>query len=313
MVKKINNRWISHGHIFSAEDHCDWAVSHSSLPTVLRLEQNLYRVYFSARDKNQLSHLGFFEFDPRDPKRILSVSDEPAFSPGRLGAFDCDGVYGTSILEFGNKHYCYYGGWTSGRNGLFYSSIGLAVSSDGGRRFERTQEHPILSRDMYDHWAVLAPYVLRRGDDWTMWYVSGIEVGTSDQGLESRYHLQVARSSDGYAWTKSGEIAIGLEDLDSNISRTWITESEGIFHAWYSYVKKGTSHYRLGYATSLTESGFERYDQRISISGDLDRWAGEATAYPCVFTVNSKGYMLYNGALNGRAGIGIASCDIIPN
>ncbi len=313
MELKINNKWISHGNIFSAEKHCNWAVSHSSLPTVLRLNAQRYRVYFSARNNHKRSHLGYFEFNPANPNLILSVSEEPALTPGRLGAFDCDGVYGTSVIEVGQQIYCYYGGWTSGQNGLFYSSIGLAISSDGGYHFERIQEYPILSRDKYDHWAVLAPFVQKTGDEWRMWYVSGIDIDNSEPALKSSYHLQFARSHNGIKWAKTGKTAIGLDDTDTNISRTWINQMGGQYHAWYSYVKSGQSQYQLGYATSSTGLRFERCDGSISMQGYLNDWAGNAIAYPCVFFEGNKAYMLYNGELNGRTGIGIASCDIIQN
>ena len=63
---------------------------------------------------------------------------------GRLGTFDDCGVMPSWILNHDGKKYLYYIGWTVRTTIPYHNSIGLAISTDGGRTFERFSEGPLI-------------------------------------------------------------------------------------------------------------------------------------------------------------------------
>ena len=191
------------GRVLEVRGQSEWMNSHATAPTAYHLRDDLFRVYFSTRDKL------------RQPSRLCRRSicrkgggledfEEPVLRLGSLGHFDCDGVYGTSLVQTGDELRLYYAGWNAGLRGLFYSSIGVAVSRDGGDSFQRLGSSPILGRDEIDPWAVMAPFVLKVSDHhWVMWYASGIELSYDESNtLRSSYDVKTALSSDGLNWKR---------------------------------------------------------------------------------------------------------------
>ena len=154
-----------------------WCQSHATVPTPLHLGGDNYRIYFSTRDSFLRNQVGFIEVVIGEGVDITYISEHPVIRLGSLGHFDCDGIYATSLVHSGNELLFYYAGWNAGLRGLFYSSIGLAISKDGGTTFERYSKAPILGRDEIDPWATMAPFVLKVSESsWMMWYASGIKL-----------------------------------------------------------------------------------------------------------------------------------------
>ena len=304
--------WQKKGRIFQVCGQNEWMNSYATVPTPHHLQDDLYRVYFSTRDKLGRNQVGYAEIRFADRVEVTKVSEVPVLGFGQLGHFDCDGVYGTSLVEAGNELRLYYAGWNAGLRGLFYSSIGVAVSHDGGESFQRLGCSPILGRDEIDPWAVMAPYVLQVSDHhWVMWYVSGIEMSYDDSNnLKSTYDVKTALSSDGLTWEKTGKTAISLGSKDSNIARACVLSCGDGFETWYPFVPKSINQYRIGYGRSSDGLAFERMDEseeaHLFPSGDNDSWDNKAVAYPFVFEHNDSRLMLYNGNEFGRTGFGLA-------
>ena len=150
--------------------------SHATVPVPYHLYGDVYRIYFSTRDELNRNQVGSIEIDLKNPKEYKNISTNPHLSFGDDGYFDCDGVYGTSIVKDNDEIWNFYAGWNAGLRGLFYSSIGFAKSNDGGKNFRKIKKSPILSRDEIDPWAVMAPYVIKENENlWRMWYTSGIK------------------------------------------------------------------------------------------------------------------------------------------
>lgn len=308
----MSGYWRKIGNIFSPNGDPTWMNSHATVPTPLRIEGNLYRIYFSTRDTLLRNQVGFIEIDITNPHQLLKVSDSPVLSLGDPGYFDCDGIYGTSLVRTGAEIRFYYAGWNAGLRGLFYSSIGVAISKDGGATFEKYTEAPILGRDYTDKWAVMAPFVLKINEnEWIMWYASGIKIYHNEENeLKSYYDVKTALSRDGLNWVKTGQSAIPLDDKTSNIARACVLKEENGFVTWYPYVNKELGQYRIGYGTSDDGLSFQRDDSSldalISVSGNERDWDGLAATYPYVFKHRDKQYMLYNGNGFGKTGFGLA-------
>ena len=298
-------KWNKIGLIFSPSGQYPWMLTHAALPVAIPLGGDIYRVYFSSRDEQNRSHVGYVEFDIRSPKDTLHISNEPVLVPGPLGHFDDHGVYAASIVGRDQKLSMYYIGWSPGvRAPLFYSSIGLAVSEDGGESFNKISPSPIIARSEFDPCLVTSPCVMIENEIWRMWYVSGIKWEESDSSLHSYYHIKYAESKDGVHWERSGLVCIDLRPGEWNIARPCVLKEDGIYKMWYSY--NAGQGYRIGYAESYDGQAWTRRDKEAGIDVSRSGWDSKALAYPWVFDHEGKKYMLYNGNDFGKEGFGLA-------
>ena len=301
-------KWTKLGHIFSTSGDLDWMNSHATAPTPYHIGGNDFRVYFSSRNSMNQNQVGFIEIDITNPKRILNISKEPVISLGDLGFFDCDGIYGTSLVKDGDKLYFYYAGWNAGLRGLFNSAIGVAISLDNGRSFEKFNEIPILQRSIYDKWAVMAPFVLKEDNHWSMWYSSGYKLFREEGQLRSYYDIKYAKSRDGLSWESTGIVSIPLINGITNIARPSILFDNDIYKVWFPYVTKNNRQYQIGYGTSKNGRNFEMDTNwmKFQPSSELNAFDHKAVTYPFVFDHAGQRYMLYNGDQFGKTGFGLA-------
>src|SRR3990172_4425080 len=102
------SRWKKIGKIFEPQGRGDWMVTHAMVPTVYQVHGNSVRVYFSGRDQENRSQIGFFEFDVTNPFKILRISEKPVLHIGELGCFDDNGVTPSWIVAHQDKLYLYY-------------------------------------------------------------------------------------------------------------------------------------------------------------------------------------------------------------
>jgi hypothetical protein len=297
--------WRRHGLVFAPSGNRPWMHSHASNPVVISLADDRLRVYFSCRDERQRSHVGFVEIDPATPSEILRLSEQPCLAPGPLGFFDDHGTYAMSLVEHDGRLLLYYVGWNPGPDPVYYPSIGLAVSDDGGERFERISRAPIMARSEVDPWMVSSPFVLEEGGRWRMWYLSGIGWKVEDGAPRSYYHLRYAESDDGVLWRRDGHVAIGLRPGERNIARMCVLRRAGRYEGWYSYT--AGADYRIGYAESPDGLDWERHDEAAGMEPCPGEFDGEAQAYPFVCDHGGRRLIFWSGDGVGRAGFGMAA------
>jgi predicted GH43/DUF377 family glycosyl hydrolase len=297
--------WRKQGLVFSPPGAPEWMRSHASLPLGLRLSDGRHRVYFASRDDRNRSHVSWVELDLDRPSENVVVADQPALAPGGLGCFDDHGVYPASLVEADGRLLLYYIGWNPGpRQPLFYATIGLAASDDGGRTFERVSRAPVMARSDHDPCLVTSPCVRREGSRWRMWYVSGYAWDEVDGQARSHYHIKYAESGDGVDWRRDGQVCIDLQAGERNIARPWVLEEGGRYLMWYAAA--GDHPYRLGYAESRDGLDWERRDDRVGIGLSDSGWDSRAMAYPWVERDGDRYLLLYNGNDYGRQGFGLA-------
>ena len=289
--------------------------SHCQLPVADHIAESRYRIYYASRDEQQRSHIGYVEIDLSRPYEVINSALEPVLSPGPIGYFDEHGVYPSSIVTIGSHKYLYFIGWNRGyRSPLFYSSIGLAVSEDGGRSFCRVSPAPIIGRGEHDPCLVTSPHVLFDEGLWRMTYVSGIRWELSLEGkLHSRYHIKYAESQDGICWNREGKVAIDFSsERETNIARPWVIKHGGSYRMWYCKAQLPSISYRLGYAESNDCKNWMRKDDCVGIDVSENGFDSEMICYPCVIQKDRALYMFYNGNSFGCDGIGLAVADISP-
>lgn len=306
MIAPAPLAWVKHGLVFRPDPSRTWMRSHAAVPTPLQLEGSLYRVYFSSRDDRNRSHVGSFDIDLDAPDRIVAVSREPVLVPGPTGCFDADGIYAESAVRMNDEVRLYTIGVNIGHTPpLFYASIGLATSRDGGLTFVKHTAAPIMARSEHDPCLVTAPYVLREGGRWRMWYVAGTAWTHEPHGLQSHYHVKYAESDDGVTWQRNGRSCVApAGSHETNIARLWVVRDGERYRGWYS--ASGTGGYRIGYAESKNGLQWTRHDDLAGLPLSQSGWDAEAQAYPAVVRHRDRWFMFYNGNGFGRDGVGLA-------
>ncbi|MFH1957623.1 MAG: hypothetical protein ABIJ15_04025 [bacterium] len=297
-------KWIKKGLIFEPPKNLKWMVFHAAVPFAFRIDHDLYRIYFSGRSIFNKSQIGFIEININKPEEVFSIASEPIIKTGEFGTFDESGAMASWLCEYSNCMYLYYIGWNTGGTLPFRNSIGLALSYDGGRTFEKYGDGPVVDRSIYDACFVASPCVLIENNIWRMWYVSGIKWTVENNAPKHYYHIKYAESKDGIIWDRKGIVCIDFKSPDEYaIARPCVLKENGIYKMWYSY--RGKS-YRIGYAESKDGLRWERKDNEVGIDVSDTGWDSEMICYAHVFEHNGKKYMLYNGNGYGKTGIGLA-------
>jgi len=295
-------RWRKLGLIFCPDNKYEWMVSHAGNPVAEGLDGNNIRVYFNCRDNESRGHIGFVEFDIRNPTKILRISENPVVQPGELGTFDDSGVSTGCINRVGSKRYLYYLGWNLAITVPWRNSIGLAISESLGSEFRGFSKAPIVDRNGVDPFSLSYPWVMQDGPVWKMWYGSNLSWGSEKRDMG--HVIKYAQSNDGIHWERQGIIAVGFNNpVEYAISRPCVIKENGLYKMWYSY--RGQS-YRIGYAESKDGVSWDRRDDCVGIDVSKVGWDSETIEYAYVFDHKGERYMFYNGNGYGRTGFGYA-------
>jgi hypothetical protein len=295
--------WRKCGRLCEGAGGAPWAETHSALPVVDRHADGRHRIYFSARDARSRARIGWADVDVSRPES-WTVAGTPSIDLGMLGAFDDSGVTSSCLVTHGGTKYLFYTGWSLGVTVPFYLGAGLAVSEDNGTSYRRFSPAPILERSPIDPLLTASPWVLVEAGIWRMWYVSGVDWSFRDGSPRHRYHVRYAESRDGLQWSRRGIVCIDFKSDDEYaIARPCVLRDSDRYRMWYSC--RG-ARYRIGYAESTDGVVWRRLDDEAGIDVSASGWDSEMIAYPCVFDVDGRRLMLYNGNDYGRTGIGVA-------
>lgn len=299
----MNQQWRKLGLIYCPSGEQDWMQSHAAVPIAEHVEGDLFKIYFSTRNKYSQSSTGYLVIDINRPQEILELSANPVLVPGGLGEFDDSGAMATWLVHYNGMRFLYYIGWNLGVTVPFRNSIGLATSEDG-QPFRRYANGPILDRTMTEPHFVASCCVLPGKDKWRMWYLSCTGWRVRGDRPEHRYHIKYAESSDGLSWRREGVVAIDYSDeAEYAISRPSVIRDRDCWRMWYSH--RGST-YRIGYAESLDGVRWRRFDADCGIDVSESGWDSEMIEYPFVFDHAGARYMLYNGNGYGASGFGLA-------
>lgn len=299
-------KWGKLGHIFTSENNYPWMISHAANTVAEHIGNDVYRVYFSCRDINNVSSVGFIEVDINKPFTILRISDTPVLSAGEVGTFDDSGTSLSCITVINGKKYMYYLGWNLGVTVPWRNSIGLAVYDEHLQRFQKISKAPIMDRCDVDPYSISYPFVMQDSEICRMWYGSNLAWGKEQKDMA--HLIKYAESKDGIRWIREGKISLNFKSKkEYAISRPCVLKENGIYRMWYSYRGSETTEtYRIGYAESKDGISFLRKDDEVGIDVSETGWDSEMICYPFIFNHKGKRYMLYNGNKYGKTGFGIA-------
>lgn len=299
----MSSGWIKVGLIFKPDTRLSWMKTHAWVPTPIQLNGNIFRIFFSGRNHENLSQTGFFDFDIIS-KKIVNTSSEPVLKLGSLGLFDDSLAIGCSIVDHEDHLYMYYVGWTQTKKTRYLPQIGLAVSNDNGASFNKYSLAPIIPRQNSDPYGMASPFVLKVGDKWRMWYASYRKWELRDGASWPKYEIRTALSEDGINWTLNDATCLGSESEEA-VARPWVVFDNNLFKMWYAY-RKNYETYRIGYAESKDGVTWSRLDNSVGIDVSPNGFDSEMLEYPSVIRFNDSEYMFYNGNEFGLKGIGLA-------
>ncbi|NQV53684.1 MAG: hypothetical protein HQ500_10900 [Flavobacteriales bacterium] len=298
--------WEKQGHIFAPKGQFDWMNSHAANPFGWRIDDGIYRVYFSSRDSQNRSHVSSCVVDFNDGAKVIDIESSPVLAPGDLGLFDDSGVMMGFMLQVNDRILLFYLGWNLKVTVPWLNTIGLAESTDGGVTFRKLGKAPLLDRSEIDPFSISYPSVLPFNDGYKMWYGSNLSWG-NDQS-QMNHVIKSALSSDCTSWERTGQIEIDIvPPHEYALSKPFAIEKDGKFYMWYSYrAGQSASTYRIGWAHSDDGVNWLRNDDSVGIKVSKSGWDSEMIEYPWVGKMGENYLMLYNGNGYGQTGFGYA-------
>ncbi|HLH56713.1 MAG TPA: hypothetical protein VKY92_24220 [Verrucomicrobiae bacterium] len=313
-------KWRKLGHIFDPSKHSlpNNCAEYAQSPQALVLQDRV-RIYFSTRESEAngkfLSHIAFVDFNKK-MDCCLGVSDRPVISLGSLGCFDEHGIFPMNVVQHGEDIYGFTCGWSRRVSVSVETSIGIAVSRDGGRTFERRADGPVMTSSLREPMLVGDPFVVMLGGVWHMWYIFGVKwapANNVDPAPARVYKIAHATSVDTINWARDGkQIISDVFGPDECQALPTVLKIGRRFHMYFcfrqatDFRKNPHRGYRLGYAFSDDLVTWTRDDQSAGISFSPNGWDSAMLCYPHLFESEGSVYLLYNGNEFGRRGFGLA-------
>jgi hypothetical protein len=299
--------WRRLGLIFTPDGSLPWARSHAALPAPIHVAGDRFRIFYSARDDEKRSHVGWVDIEVSETPRVLDAATDPALAPGEGGTFDDSGVGVGCIVANDGVFSLYYMGWNLDRRGSWRNAIGLARTRDLATPFERFSPGPILDRSPEDPYTLSYPSVHQTGSaDWRMWYGSNLAPATGNSDMQ--HAIKLARSQDGVRWTRDGTVAVGFSEVgEYALARPSVTRVGG--KLLMCFARRG-ERYQIG--ASLSEDGeiWTRIDGVMGLQpSEGNGWDSEMTCYPALFWHRERLWLVYNGNGYGATGLGLAVWD----
>ena len=314
-------KWKKLGRVFDPRDYHSanrpWLDEYAQAPATLIFD-DFVRVYFSCRpprDENGqfVSYTAFVDLDRHDLFNVVNLAKKPILSLGKRGCFDEFGTYPTSVIRKDKEIWGYYAGWTRAVSVPFSVGVGLAKSTDEGETFERLGDGPILPYTPEEPFTISGPKIRKFGDKYYLFYVAGNTWMEIDGRSEISHRIRVATASDGLTWERyNNDIIENFWDEHESQASPDVFYANGKYHMFFcGWVPKNfreTKARRIGYASSDDLLHWTRDDSKagITVSDEPDAFDSEMVAYPHVFELDGKVYMLYLGNSVGRFGFGLA-------
>src|SRR5262245_11129332 len=136
--------WKRLDFVFCPDGTMPWARTHAALPAPVRVAAEVFRIFFSARDSEQRSSVGWIDVDLSDTPRAIRHASEPVLRPGKDGSFDDSGVGIGCVTDTAAGQRLYYMGWNLGVRAPWRNAIGMAEATPEWDVFERYSSGPIL-------------------------------------------------------------------------------------------------------------------------------------------------------------------------
>jgi hypothetical protein len=296
---------VKKGLIFAPDKKKWWQQYYAMMPTPYLIDsQNIIRIFYGTTDSEKFGRTSYIDLDADNPSKIIYQSDHYILDIGKDGYFDDCGAVPSSVLKAGENYFLYYVGFQRCTKVPYMLFSGLAIGN--GEKFEKYSSAPIIDRTRHNSISNAAPFVLKDGEIYRMWFWKGEEWTTIKQKQYIKAVICQATSADGIYWEINYQPCIELDEKkEFSVGRPWVIVVNGIYKMFYSvrYIDKL---YRIGYAESIDGINWIRKDNEIDIDVSQEGWDSEMICYPSVISVKEKTYLFYNGNNNGETGFGYA-------
>jgi hypothetical protein len=294
--------WDKLGKIFEFKTINTDLLTHASNPLALHLKEDVFRVFFSSRDKDNKSSVAFVDIDIFT-KKIYKLS-QTAFKYGEENSFYSHGVSIGNIYTIKEKAYILFMGWQIKNSEHWRGDIGR-LSLDNSR-LSLFPKEAFMICDKEDQVSLSYPWVIFDEGIYKMWY--GSTDNWTSSNTEMIHVIKYATSKDGENWEKHG-LAIPFEvGVAQAFSRPTVIKEKGMYKMWFSYRSGDGTKYRIGYAHSTDGKNWKR-ELHSGIDVSTNGWDSEMICYPFVFRHKEETYMLYNGNDYGKTGFGLARLE----
>jgi hypothetical protein len=276
------------------------------------------RVYFATRVRDgaaaYISHVRYVDFT-KDFATVLGWSQHEVLGTGALGCFDEHGVFPINVLRVGDAVYGYTNGWTRRVSVPVDTAVGLVISRDEGRTFQRYGRGPVLAATLHEPFLVGDAFVRHEAGRFDMWYIHGLR-WLADAGLgapERVYKIAHAESNDGISWRKTRggliEDRLGPDECQALPTVLYTRDRYHMifcYRAAVDFRQNPSQAYRLGYAWSTDGRHWSRTDELEGLAPAAGDWDADMMCYPHLCDIDGRIFLLYNGNAFGRDGFGIA-------
>lgn len=298
--------WKKLGRLYDPQPLHPKLLSHAANPLAVPLEGDVYRVFYSGRDAQNRSSVGYVDIDIVR-RELLYVHDRPVFEHGPENSFYSHGVSIGNCYEAGGQRYILFMGWQYPAGGHWRGDVGrLLLGPDFSLQLDG--DAPFMAADALDPVSLSYPWVSQAGEAYRMWYGS---THTWDAGNGEMVHvINQAVSADGHHWQKLGlavPYALGVAQAFSR--PTVVGNADEGYRMWFSYRSGSGESYRIGHAASADGERWELRLDQTGIDVSTSGWDSEMIEYPFVFDHGGERFMLYNGNGNGKTGFGLAVWD----
>lgn len=266
-------------------------------PFILQLDAITYAMWYTGRDSVR-SQIGLAT--STDGVRWTKRTGNPVLGPGAASSWEALGVADPCVLYEGSGFRMYYSG-TDGTS----RCIGLATS-DNWLQWTRSAANPVLQPGApgasWDDRAVGAPWVLRDGTEFRMWY------GGRGAGVTA-IAIGHARSTDGLFWTKDFAPVLDPEALEAVTTTACVVRSGTGYRIWYTAYHENSTAADPG-VIDLAQSadGIEcTFTETALTPGPAGAWDARTLRSACVLATGSTARMWYAAEAADRTGaIGLA-------
>ena len=296
-------KFKKNGLIIKAKD-ISWVKNHLWVPTAYKLDQSKIIVFFAGRNFQNESDIGYFVYDTNF-KKVIKISKKPILTRGELGTFDDSAAIPSHVIKIGKKYFMYYVGWTKGYKVPFFSSIGLATSSNIYGPYKKVGKAPIIGRTNEDPLFVATCFVDKKKKLFEMYYTSNLTWKKKKRKIIPLYLIKRCTSKDGFKWKLNKSRIIHFKDKSEvAITRPWIIEYKKQRVMLFSCKKK---FYKIYTALEDKKNNSWKRKSLISFSNNLKyKFDNKSQEYCSVIKIKQSYYMFYNGNNYGKEGIGIA-------
>ncbi|MBN1187427.1 MAG: hypothetical protein JXB49_34440 [Bacteroidales bacterium] len=297
-------KWHKLGRLFCPQSNHPKLLSHASNPLAVKIEGDLYRIFYSGRDSRNRSSVGFVDIDICE-RKIIHFKNDPIVEHGPEGSYYSHGISIGNILEIKEYKYMLFMAWQIRPGEHWRGDIGRLYLDDQ-LNLHIIDKEPFFSMDAPDPISLSYPFVMKmENNEYYMWYGSTI---TWDAGNSEMLHvINYAKSTDGITWHRKGVALPFKLGLAQAFSRPCVIgNSIDGFHMWFSYRGSVHSKYRIGHAYSSDGDSWKLKLDDAGIDVSSTGWDSEMIEYPFVFDHKGERYMLYNGNEYGLTGFGLA-------